>query len=74
MYAIRSYYELFIIGKFGKGNRTIAQFVIDLHHGQTGGQAKDFGIGIFGTGKFECFLFNLARQSSPAVIFHDNQA
>ena len=34
--------ELIVIGQFRIGNRVIAQFVIDLHHGQTGSQSEEF--------------------------------
>ena len=39
--------ELRVIRQLRKGNRLIAQFIVDLHHGQPRCDAEDLGLRIF---------------------------
>ena len=61
-----------IIRELRKGNRSVAQFVIDLHNGEAGGDPEYLGVGKFFPGQIERGLFDFFRQTlMPVVRVHD---
>ena len=58
--------ESVILGKLGVSDRLVAQFGIDLHDGQPGGEAEDLGFGIGLAAQFEdLFLDHLSQAAFP---------
>jgi hypothetical protein len=51
--ALASGPEFLVGGKLGIGNGLIAEVAVDLHHGQTGGEAEDLGVGVFFAAQLE---------------------
>lgn len=66
--------ESFILGQFRVGNRLVAQFAVDLHDRQAGGQPEYLGFGVFFPGKFEDAFFDGLRHTAFAVGRRYDQA
>jgi len=58
--------EILVLGEFGVGDGLIAQFGVDLHDGQPGGETEDLGIGVGLAAQFEdLFLDHLGQTALP---------
>ena len=66
--------ELHVVGEFGIGDRLVAQVGVDFHHGQAGGQAEDFGVGILLAGQLENPLFDGFCHAGFAESGRDDKA
>lgn len=50
--------EVFVLGELGIGDGLVTEFAVNLHHSQPGGEAENFGVGIFFPRQFEDSFFD----------------
>src|SRR6478736_2468999 len=67
--ALASGPELFILCELRVGHRLITQVAVDFHHGKTGSQSEDLGIGIFFSAQLKNSLLDGLGNSAFSVFW-----